>query len=454
MSSLSVIVLAAGFGKRMKSKLPKVLHKVCGKTLIDNVLDVVEEIAETPTVVIGHNAELVEKQICHKSLNFALQEEQLGTGHAVMSAKEFIPTEGNVLVLYGDTPLLRKETLQSFIEFHEKNECKVSVMTTKMQDPSGYGRIVRDAEGNFEKIVEDKDANDIEKAIDEINSGTCCFDAAYLNEALNLLKNDNSQGEYYLTDAIEIIKEKAGFAGAFILDDPTEVMGINDRLQLNLAETIMKNRILDHHMINGVTIIDRNSTVIGYDVVIGGDTVVLPGSYIMGKTTIGEDCIIGPVARITDSKVGNAVEIKDSTVLESEIDDRTKVGPYAYLRPNSKVGSDVKVGDFVEIKNSNIGNGTKISHLAYVGDGDVGEGCNISCGVIFTNYDGKNKSRCTVGDNAFVGCNVNLVAPVTISEGAYIAAGSTITEDVPADSLAIARSRQTVKVGWNKKKRK
>lgn len=451
MDSISVIILAAGFGTRMKSKKPKVVHEICGKPLVLNVVDAVKNICNKPAVVVGHGSEHVYKALKNRDVDYATQEEVLGTGHAVMSAKAYIPNEGQVLVLYGDTPLITEDTLNSFLEFHKNESQKVSVMTMLFEDPAGYGRIIRDDNDNFLRIVEHKDASVDERGIKEVNSGICVFDAVYLKEALSLLKNDNTQNEYYLTDAIEIIRNKCGKAGAFIVHDNDELMGINNRVQLNLAETYLKNRIMEAHMLNGVTIIDKYATVIGPDVTIGMDTTILPGTILMGQTVIGDDCLIGPSARITNATIADGVEVKDSTILESKVANNTKIGPYAYLRPNSNVGANCKVGDFVEIKNSNIGNGTKISHLAYVGDGDVGENCNISCGVIFTNYDGKNKFRTVVKDDAFVGCNVNLVAPVTVEKGAYIAAGSTITSDVPENTLAIARARQTNKPGWQKK---
>ncbi|WP_432667515.1 bifunctional UDP-N-acetylglucosamine diphosphorylase/glucosamine-1-phosphate N-acetyltransferase GlmU [Wukongibacter baidiensis] len=450
---LMSIVLAAGAGTRMKSKLPKVLHKVAGVSMIEHVLDIVEHVnCNKKVVVIGHGADEVKKAIEHRDAKFVLQSERLGTGHAVMQAEEEIPEEGNVIVLYGDTPLIREESLEKFISFHQDNDFTASVLTTDMDDPTGYGRIIRDDKDQVIAIVEEKDASKEQKNIKEINSGIYCFKAMDLKKSLSKLDNKNSQGEYYITDVIEILNNENKRVSAFKLEDHTEIMGVNSRRQLADAERIMRERIMNKLMDNGVTIIDPSNTYVGKDVKIERDTVLYPGTFIMGNTVIGEDCIIGPDARIEDSTLKDNIEIRNSTVLQSRIDSNTKVGPYAYLRPNSDLGKNVKIGDFVEVKNSKIGDNSKASHLSYIGDGEVGKNVNIGCGVVFVNYDGKNKNKTIVEDNAFVGCNVNLVAPVTIKKNAYVAAGSTITKEVSEDSLAVARIKQSNIEGWVRRK--
>lgn len=447
------IVLAAGAGTRMKSKLPKVLHRVADVPMIEHVLDIVEHVdCNKKVVVIGHGATEVKKAIEHRNVQFVLQSERLGTGHAVMQAEEEITEKGDVIVLYGDTPLIREESIEKFIKFHQDNDFSASVLTTDMYDPTGYGRIIRDNENQVIAIVEEKDANKEQKSITEINSGIYCFKARDLKRSLSKLDNRNSQGEYYITDVIEILNNENKKISGFKLEDHTEIMGVNSRRQLADAERIMKKRILNKLMDDGVTIIDPNNTYVGKKVKIDRDTVLYPGTLIMGNTIIGEDCIIGPDARIEDSILKDNIEIRDSTVLESKIDSNTKVGPYAYLRPNSDLGKNVKIGDFVEVKNSKIGDNSKASHLSYIGDGKVGKNVNIGCGVVFVNYDGKNKNKTIVEDNAFVGCNVNLVAPVTIKKNAYVAAGSTITKEVTEESLAVARIKQSNIEGWVRRK--
>lgn len=451
MEKLTTIILAAGYGKRMKSKLPKVLHKVSGVPLIQHVVDLATEIGSDETVcVVGHGRELVEATLSNQNIKFALQEVQLGTGHAVKSAQSFI-NNGLVLVLFGDAPLLSAATLKAFIENHKAGKYRASLISTLFEDPSGYGRIVRDSEGKFDRIVEHKDASVDQLKIKEINSGIGLFDASILMTALNALKNNNSQGEYYLTDVFEYVKDQSGSVDAFVIQDAFEVMGINDRLALAEAEKYHQDKIKKYWMLEGVTMISPESIYIEKYVTIGQDTIIQQGSMLKGKTVIGEECNIGPYSEIIDTKIGNEVKVKHSTLTESSVDDRSVVGPYAYLRPKSIVGKDCKIGDFVEVKNSTIGDSTKISHLTYVGDGKVGNNVNLGCGVVFVNYDGVNKHLTVIEDDVFVGCNTNLIAPVTVGKEAYIAAGSTITEDVPEKALAIARERQVNKTDWSNK---
>lgn len=450
---LMSIVLAAGAGTRMKSKLPKVLHKVTGVSMLEHVIDVTEEIkCDKKVVVIGHGADLVKEATKHREIEFVFQEEQLGTGHAVMQAERLIPDNGNVIVLYGDTPLIRGESIKRFIQIHKENDYSASILTTEIDNPTGYGRIIRDEKGKVIKIVEEKDANEIQKKVKEINSGIYCFKAGELKKSLRKLDNNNSQGEYYLTDVIEILRSEGKEIGTYKLKDYTEIMGVNSRIQLAEAEKIMRKRILDKLMEDGVTIIDPSNTYVDKNVKVERDTILYPGTILTGNTKIGEDCIIGPNTRIENSKISDDVEIRNSTIIESVIDSNTKVGPYAYLRPNSKLGKNVKIGDFVEVKNSTIGDNSKASHLSYIGDGEIGKNVNIGCGVVFVNYDGKVKNKTIVKDNAFIGCNVNLVAPITVEENGYVAAGSTITKNVPEGALAVARTKQQNKEGWVSRK--
>lgn len=447
--SITVVILAAGEGKRMYSKLPKVLHKVCGLAMVEHVVNSAKEIGcEEPIVVIGHGAEMLRQTI--SDVRFVTQEVQQGTGHAVMQADAYI-NDGDILVLYGDTPLVSVEKLKEMYQFHKQGGYGVTVLTADLDNPSGYGRIVRNKEGLVETIVEDKDASQEVKSIKEVNSGMYFFNGPELKKALKKLTNNNSQKEYYLTDCLHIIRAEGYKISAFKTDDPTEIMGVNNRLQLSEANEIMKKRILNSHMLAGVTIIDANNTYIDKTVKIARDVTIYPGCILEGNTVIDEDCLIGPGTRIKDSILGKGVSAQNSVIIESKIGEGTTVGPFAYLRPGNVIGKHAKIGDFVEMKNSSFGDYSKASHLTYVGDGDVGSNVNLGCGVVFVNYDGKKKHRATVEDNCFVGCNVNLVAPVTVKMDSYIAAGTTVTENVPEGSLAIGRARQENKVGWIKK---
>lgn len=452
--NFKAIILAAGKGTRMKSKHPKVIHKVCGKEMVNHVIDVSKKSGVKDVVVIlGHEADRVNEKLGCECKTVE-QKEQLGTGHAVLQAKDYIEDNDTIVVLCGDTPLIQEETLKRLFDYHLKNEYHATVLTTSVDNPQGYGRIIRDGSGDLLKIVEQKDANEEEKAVDEINSGIYCFNGSSLREALDLLDNNNAQGEYYLTDTIKIMRDKKHKVGAFNGSTIEELMGVNSRVELSKAESLMRKRINEKHMVNGVTIIDVNATYIESDVEIGNDSIVYPGAMIMGNTKIGSGCTIGMNTSINNSVIGDFTEITSSTIVDSTVGENTKVGPYAYLRPKSDVGNNVKIGDFVEVKNAKIGDGSKASHLSYIGDAEVGKDVNIGCGVVFVNYDGKNKFKSVVKDGAFVGSNSNLVAPVTIEEKGYIATGSTITDDVPEGALAIARQRQVVKEGWVEKKAK
>lgn len=454
MAEFTALILAAGEGKRMKSEKSKVVHKVCTKEMINHVLDAaVFAGAQKAQIVVGHCAQQVQEATEGKA-DYVFQKEQLGTGHAVMQAREFLKNSDNVMILTGDTPLITKETLSGAMKAHIENENDVTVLTAIFDDPSGYGRIIRNDDGTLKRIVEHKDANENELCVKEINSGMYFFKADVLLNALDSITNNNAQGEYYLTDALEIICSRGGRAGAYIVPDADEILGVNDRVQLAAAEKIMRKRINERFMRQGVTIIDPDNTFICNDAQIGIDTVIYPGSIIEGNTVIGKNVYVGPNCKLTNAKIGDNTDINISTIVDSSVGCDTHVGPYAYIRPGCVVGDGCKVGDFVELKKAVIGNGTKLSHLTYVGDAQVGEKVNFGCGTVVVNYDGKNKYKTVIGDNAFIGCNSNLVSPVTVNDGAYIAAGSTITDDVPPSSLAIARARQVIKENWEDKRKK
>lgn len=448
------IILAAGEGTRMKSDIPKTLHKVCGKEMIKYVIEAAENSGiEKNIVVLGHGKEKVGHNI--KDMNVITVEQPIGasspygTGFAVMSALDFINDDDTVIILCGDGPLIRKETLSAFMKYHEDRGCAASVMTACLDNPKGYGRIVR-SDDAIMNIIEEKDASEEVKKIKEINTGIYCFSGKLLKYALSKIDTDNSQREYYLTDTIKVLNNGNYKVCGWILEDSTDIKAVNDRIQLAEVTKIMQERINKKHMLSGVTIIDPENTHIEESVVIGSDTVIYPGTILEGKTAIGSCCTIGPNARIIDSNVKNNVTIESSKVIEAVIDDGTNVGPFAYLRPGTKLGKNVKIGDFVEVKKSIIGDNSKSSHLAYIGDAEVGKDVNIGCGVVFVNYDGKNKHKTTVGDGAFIGSNSNLVAPVNIQKGGYVACGSTITDDVEEGDLAIARARQVNKKGLGK----
>lgn len=451
MKNKYAVILAAGQGTRMKSKLYKVLHPVCGKPMVKHVVDVVKELPFSETIVIvGHGAEKVRSTL-GEEVTYALQEEQLGTGHAVLQAAPILEKEeGTTVVLCGDTPLITKETLEKLLLHHEKEDASVTVLTANIDDPTGYGRIVRGENGLVERIVEHKDATEEERRITEINTGIYCFDNRKLFVSLQKVTNNNAQGEYYLPDVIEILKNEGEKIAAYRTDDFTETLGVNDRIALAEAERVMRKRILGHWMKEGVTIVDPDNTYISCEAIIGQDTTILPGTIIAGKTEIGSDCIIGPNTQITNSQVGNRTVIKHSVVTDSVIQDDVSIGPFAHIRPESRIGNDVRIGNFVEVKKSTIDNRSKVSHLSYIGDAEVGKDVNVGCGSITVNYDGRNKHLTRIEDGAFIGCNANLIAPVTVGEGAFIAAGSTITDDVPSLALAIARSRQTNKENYMK----
>lgn len=450
---LKTVILAAGQGTRMKSKLPKVLQTVNGKYLVANVLDTAIEIGSTTNiVVVGHLGDEVRDKVqnCYKNVEFAYQKKQKGTANAVAQAIEYFD-DSDILVLCGDTPLLQPDTLTEFLEKHRKAQNAVSGISIILDNPKGYGRIKR-KNGAFEKIVEQKDCTDEESEIKEVNTGVYCFNGLKLKEVLTKIKPNNAQNELYLTDALEILKKENQKVEVYISDNANEFLGINDKVQLEQAEREFQKIINERHMRNGVTIKDSLTTYISKDAVIGMDTVILPNTRIEGKTIIGEDCIIGN-STIKDMVIGDFVNIDSSKCVDSSVGSYTTVGPFAYIRPKCVIGERVKIGDFVEVKNSIIGDNTKASHLTYIGDSELGKNINLGCGTITVNYDGKNKFKTIIEDDVFVGCNSNLVAPVTLKQGSFIAAGSTVTKNVPENALAISRVRQEIKDNWKRPKK-
>lgn len=446
------IILAAGQGKRIKSNLPKVLHKVCGKEMVNHVIDNMREAdIQDVDVIIGKGAELVKEGTANRNISYSLQEEQLGTGHAVKCAKNFLQGKDGVVAIFaGDAPLTKIETIEELINCHINNKNSATVLSAYVDDPTGYGRIIRDGDEVL-KIVEHKDCNEEELKVNEMNAAIYCFDIKDLLISLDEITNNNAQGEYYLTDVIAILKKKGKRVSA-VVTDYEDTIGVNSRAQLAEVEEILRDRINKIHLENGVTLIDPKTTYIGSDVKIGKDTIIYPNNIIEGNTIIDEECTILQNCRIKDSIIEKGVEIQSSVVLESKIGENTTVGPFAYIRPETNIGKSARIGDFVEIKKSNIGDETKVSHLTYIGDAEVGSGCNFGCGTVVVNYDGKKKYKTIIGDNSFIGCNTNLVSPVEIGNNTYIAAGSTITSQVKEGDLAIARAKQRNIEGWVEKK--
>ena len=452
MDARYAIILAAGKGTRMKSKLYKVLHPVSGQPMVEHIINRVSETNPDQIItIVGHGAEQVKAQLGERS-EYALQAEQLGTGHAVLQAASFLQgKEGTTLVISGDTPLLTTETLNNLFEYHQGKNASATILTAQAEDPTGYGRIIRDHIGIVEKIVEQKDTTSEEALVQEINTGTYCFDNQALFEALNKVGTDNAQGEYYLTDIIEILKDAGKTVAAYQTEDFDESMGVNDRIALAKANELMRQRINKMHMVNGVSFVDPATTYIDAGVEIGSDTVIEAGVQLQGKTVIGSDCVIGAHSRIVDSVIEDHVVVEHSVIEKSLVKSHADVGPFAHLRPKAEIGEGVHIGNFVEVKNAEIGKNTKVGHLTYVGDATLGEEINVGCGVVFVNYDGKNKHRTTIGDHSFIGSNANIIAPVEIAKNTSVAAGSTITEDIPEYAMAIARARQVNKEEYAKK---
>lgn len=450
---ISAIILAAGSGKRMNSKRNKILHKLCGRPLVEHVANAsIEAGINSIYVVVGRDAEQVREEL-GAGFDYINQEDRLGTGHAVMQVEPAYRGETTVLILCGDTPLIRQETLRLMLETHRESEADATILTAYLDEPGDYGRIVRNSSGVVTGIIEAKDATVEQREIHEINTGFFCFKSSKLFAALKGVDRRNAQGEYYLTDVIALMASAGDIVASCELKDMAEATGINDRIRLAEAEGIMRRRITQRLMLGGVTFLQPETSLIDDTVQIGRDTVIYPGCIIQGRTAIGEDCQIGPGTHLADCEVADGVTIEHSVAKQSRIGAGCQIGPFAYLRPQTELADGVKVGDFVELKNAKVGTGSKIPHLSYVGDVTIGQRVNLGAGTILVNYDGKHKHHSVIEDGAFIGCNSNLISPVHIGQGAYVAAGSTITDDVPADALAIARERQVNKAEWGRRRR-
>ncbi|MEV0317244.1 bifunctional UDP-N-acetylglucosamine diphosphorylase/glucosamine-1-phosphate N-acetyltransferase GlmU [Streptomyces sp. NPDC050658] len=458
-SPAAVVVLAAGEGTRMKSATPKVLHEICGRSLIGHVLQAAYALSpERLVTVVGFAREKVVEHLggIAPDVRTAYQSEQKGTGHAVRIALEELggSVDGTVIVVCGDTPLLTGATLQALAATHSADGNAVTVLTAEVPDATGYGRIVRDGEsGAVTAIVEHKDATDAQRAIREINSGVFAFDGALLADALGKVRTDNSQGEEYLTDVLGILREAGHRVGASVTADHEEIAGINNRVQLAAARRTLNDRLLTEAMLAGVTVVDPASTWIDATVTYEQDALVHPGTQLQGATHLGEGAEVGPNTRLTDVRVGAGARVDNTVAVSAEVGERASVGPYAYLRPGTRLGVKAKAGTYVEMKNATIGDGSKVPHLSYVGDATIGECSNIGAASVFVNYDGEAKHHTTVGSHCRTGSDNMFVAPVTIGDGAYTAAGSVITKDVPAGSLAVARGQQRNIQGWVARKR-
>ncbi len=445
MAELTALILAAGQGTRMKSDLPKVLHQVCGVPMAQQVIHIVRKSGFDRVVVItGFKEHLVREALEKENIFFVHQEEQLGTGHAVIQALPALEgnRDGYVLVICGDTPLLRAETIAQLSDICQKEGAAATVLTAILDNPFGYGRVLRDAEGHMTSIVEQKDGTPEQLAVHEINTGTYVFQTGALMDALAKIDNKNAQGEYYLTDVFEIMIKAGLKVIPVAADDADETMGVNSRIQLAQADKILRLRKAEELMAAGVTIIDPEHTYVEQDVVVGKDTVLLPGTMLQRKTVVGAHCEIGPDTQLTDVTCGDFTHLNRVYAHECSIGNYNEIGPFVHLRPNTELHDHIKIGNFVEVKNSVVDDGTKLPHLIYCGDSDLGKNVNFGCGTVTVNFDGKNKHRCTIDDHAFIGCNTNLVAPVHVGERAFTAAGSTITKDVPAKALSVARAKQ------------
>ena len=439
----------------MKSELVKVLHPILGLPMLSYPIELsLKGIkAEKTIVVVGHQADRIQGMFKNFKIDIALQEKQLGTGHAVLQAIPFLQSfSGTVLILCGDVPLVELETLRSFIDTYKENGSTLSVLTAVVEEPFGYGRILRNSEGWLEKIVEEKDASEKERMIREINTGIFCVKAPFLMEGLREIGKENAQGEYYLTDLVEVAKKRRLRCSAHIVADPVEVMGINTRVDLAMANEVLRQKKLKDLMLSGVTVVDPKTTYVDRTVEVGKDSILYPNCHLQGKTKIGERCIIEPNSKISDSLIGNDVTIRaNSVITESKIEEGASIGPFAHLRPLSEVKTKAKIGNFVEVKKSVIGKGSKANHLSYIGDSLLGEDVNIGAGTITCNYDGFEKHQTIIGNRVFVGSNVELVAPVKVGNDSSIGAGTTVTKDVPEGALAISRVKQKNIKRWNKK---
>lgn len=461
MKNLAAIILAAGKGTRMKSKVPKVLHRVSGLPMLSYPVRLFKELkAQKVVLVVGHGADDVRNAFSSEKVGFVTQKEQLGTGHAVMCAlKELKGFEGDILVLSGDVPLITKETINALLKMHKEGRGRkrpvLSLITTLLEDPKGYGRVVRDENGAVARTVEDKDCSPLQKKINEVNAGLYLFSSKFLMDNIRKLNTRNAQGEYYLPDLIELAVRQGERVVALTHFDPNEVMGINNRVELARANHLMNLRIAEELMLGGVTIIDPRTTYIDSGVKVGMDTTIYPGVHLLGSTVIGENCVIEEGVRIQDSRIGDNSTIKSYTVIEeASIGKEAVIGPFARLRPGNVIDDHVRIGNFVEIKKTVIGKGTKANHLTYLGDSIIGEDVNIGAGTITCNYDGVKKYQTRIEDGAFIGSDTQLVAPVVVGKGAYVGSGTTVTKDVPPGSLIITRAKERIVEGWAKKRQK
>jgi bifunctional UDP-N-acetylglucosamine pyrophosphorylase / glucosamine-1-phosphate N-acetyltransferase len=448
MQGLTTVILAAGEGKRMRSRQPKVLHELCGRPLITYPLRLARTLADRIVLVVGPNAEGV-FAVAGDGVAIVEQRDRLGTGHAVLQARaQCESSDGPILVLPGDVPLLSVETIERLVGHHSSTGAAATILTAIVERPHGYGRVLRQG-GRVKRIVEDRDATDDEKRVSEINTSVYCFEVRRLWRALEQIKPDNDQGEYYLTDVISLLAKAGGRVEAISVDDPEEALGVNDRRQLAALAAIQRRRIVDRHMLAGVTILDPATTYIDETVTIGPDTVIYPNVVIDVASEIGSDCVIGLGCQVRASRLLDRVALKPYCVLtEAVVEEDAQLGPFCHLRPKAHIGPNAKIGNFVEVKKSKIGRGSKAPHLAYIGDATVGDNVNIGAGTITCNYDGVAKHETTIGDGTFVGTNTTLIAPLVIGEGAYVGGGSTITKDVPPGALAVGRAHQIVKEGW------
>jgi bifunctional UDP-N-acetylglucosamine pyrophosphorylase/glucosamine-1-phosphate N-acetyltransferase len=456
MSLETVVILAAGEGTRMKSSTPKVLHPISGRSLVGHVLNAVDALSPKQVrVVVGAGREQVEAHLSEVAphVTTVFQEKRGGTGHATQLALDGLKATGTILVLAGDTPMLTGSSLAQLLEEHHAGGFTASVLTAEHPDPTGYGRIIRGDDDSLLRIVEERDADEIQRDILEVNSGVYAFDAVKLAGAIGKLKNDNSQGELYLTDVIEILRNEGGKIAAVLIDDFIEILGVNDRVQLAESAALLRDRINEDLMRAGVTIVDPLSTWVDSTATVANDVVLMPGTAISGTTTVATGAVIGPRTTLVDCTVGTGARVIESRATESIIGDGANVGPFTFLRPGTKLLPNSKVGAYVEMKNATLGEGSKVPHLSYVGDAVIGEGSNIGAATIFVNYDGVEKHYTVVGDHVRIGSDSMLVAPVTIGDGAYTAAGSVITEDVPAGAIGVGRAKQRNVIGWVLRKR-
>lgn len=448
------IILAAGKGTRMKSKLPKALHPICGKPMTRYAIDACKGSGvQDCLVVIGYGSEQVQEAL-GEDVRYVVQKEQLGTGDACKRAAELLGDRDiDVLVMPGDTPLVSSEILRRLAADHASSEAAATLLTTVLDDAGDYGRVVRTSDGSVQGVVEANDASPEQLAVREINTSIYCFKLPVLRKYLEQITPANAQAEYYLTDVIGLMVADGHRVGAVVSEDPNVVLGVNHRADLAYLTGIVRSQILERLMLDGVTVIDPSSTYVDFDVQVGADTVIYPQTVMERGCSIGEGCTIGPSTRLVNVELGNEVTVLSSNVVDSTVGEGTRIGPFANIRPGCRIGKNVKIGDFVEAKNAEIGDSVSMSHLAYVGDASVGEHTTIGAGAVTCNYDGFQKYRTTIGKNVFVGSNVTMIAPIEIGDGALIAGGSAVTDDVPGDALAVARSRQEVREGWAKRRR-